>query len=215
MTTSYKVLALDFDGVIANSMPVIERCWRDAIAAVVGPAAPVDAVIVNLYGGIASLRMFDGTGIDQAHVEPIRAAWREIWPTVRATVPLLDGVAEALPGFAARYTLAVASNARRDYLELVLGRAGVAGHFAHILGADDIAHIKPHPEILQSIAARAGVTPSEICMVGDTAADYGAATAAGTGFVLMQADVVERIGLDGHAGPTVTNWRELTDLLAA
>ena len=82
-----QVLALDFDGVIANSMPVIEGCWRDAIAAVVGPAAPADAVMVNLYGGIPSLRMFDGTAIDQTHVEPIRAAenWTGTGPHLVAT----------------------------------------------------------------------------------------------------------------------------------
>ena len=213
--TTYRVIALDFDGVIANSMPVIEQCWRDAIAAVLGPDVPVDAVVTNLYGGIPSDRMFDGTAVDASHVEPIRTAWRGLWQTARHTVPMLDGVEAMLPDFAARYTLAVASNAHRDYLELLLGRGGLLGHFAHVLGRNDIVRIKPDPEILHTIADRAGVIPSQICMVGDTAADFGAASAAGTGFVLMRADATHRIGLDDHAGHTVTDWRQLRDLLVS
>lgn len=216
MTAPYRVVACDFDGVIANSMPVIEKCWRDAIVAVAG-SAPTEAAIANLYNGATAKRMFDATGVSDDQADAIRDVWRADWLARRHTVPLLDGVAETLPHLAARYTLVVASNAGREYLEIILRREALDGHFAHILGADDIAKLKPDPEILHHVAERTGVSLAEICMVGDTPADLGAAHAAGTGFVLMTGDTTDRPAADAlsaHTGPTVSHWGELRDLLA-
>ena len=124
-------------------------------------------------------------------------------------VPVFDDVHEVLPGLAGQFTMAVASSGVRAYLDRVLQRAGIDHHFTHVIGQDDITRLKPDPQILHVIAERAGVEMAQICMVGDTNADFMTSRRAGCDFILMQADGRRRTGLEDHTGPIARDWHEL------
>ena len=62
---------------------------------------------------------------------------------------------------------------------------GIDGYFDAVLGAGDLTERKPHPLPLQHLADGFGVDIAQCLMVGDSAADAGAAIAAGAPLVLV------------------------------
>lgn len=63
--------------------------------------------------------------------------------------------------------VAVCSNAIRESVELMLGRAGLLPWVEFILSNEDVATPKPDPAIYQAAMARLGVAPHEVVIVED------------------------------------------------
>jgi phosphoglycolate phosphatase-like HAD superfamily hydrolase len=68
---------------------------------------------------------------------------------------------------------------RKVGAEAEMREAGIDGLFAAVIGFEDIANHKPHPEGVLLALERLGVPPGEALFVGDSAADMGAARSAG------------------------------------
>jgi phosphoglycolate phosphatase len=73
----------------------------------------------------------------------------------------------------------VVTNKPSRLARAVLDAAGVLPHFAAVHGADLPAWRKPAPSLLQWAAHDPGLATHELLMVGDSAADIGAASATG------------------------------------
>ena len=92
---------------------------------------------------------------------------------------LYDGI-EAVLDSAQGCRLAVATNKPRATSTKILDGLGVLHRFDLLLGPDDVAQAKPHPEMIQKILSRFSVSPDSVVMIGDTANDMLAGRAAGT-----------------------------------
>ncbi|MDY0746952.1 HAD-IA family hydrolase [Paucibacter sp. R3-3] len=90
-----------------------------------------------------------------------------------------EGIPELLRKLAGRYPMAVVTNKPTPLARAVLDAAGLLGWFAAVHGADTPEQRKPAPWLLQHAAARLGLTPPSLLMVGDGDADLKAAAAAG------------------------------------
>jgi mannitol-1-/sugar-/sorbitol-6-phosphatase len=173
-----RAILFDLDGVLASSIPAVERAWR-AWAARVG------------LDGDALLRVVHG---------------RRAVDTLRAVAPSLDldaelawlehrestdvaGV-EALPGAAellARLPVsrwAVVTSGSRPVARARLRAAGLREPAAFIT-AEDLTRGKPDPEGYLAAAARLGVPPAECLVVEDAPAGAAAARAAGMRLVAL------------------------------
>lgn len=73
----------------------------------------------------------------------------------------------------------VATSSSRRYLEEMLGRFELLHRFDMTLGAEDVTHGKPHPEIYLTAARRLEVDPTEMMVLEDSEAGTRAAAAAG------------------------------------
>lgn len=93
--------------------------------------------------------------------------------------PGIHELLEALHGWGIR--LAVNTN-RKNSMEMVLDRFGMAHLFAPVMTAAKVTHPKPDPEGLCRILAHWGMTPEQVAYVGDSEVD--AATAAALGVPL-------------------------------
>lgn len=76
----------------------------------------------------------------------------------------------------------------------ILHSLDIHDFFSSVIGGDSTAQKKPHPLPLQTVMEQLGVNPHECIMVGDSAADVGAARAAGVPVVLVP---------DGYTGVPV------------
>jgi len=92
---------------------------------------------------------------------------------------LYNGI-EAVLDSAEGCRLAVATNKPRATSTKILDGLGVLHRFELLLGPDDVAQAKPHPEMIQKILSRFSVAPESAVMIGDTANDMRAGSAAGT-----------------------------------
>lgn len=78
-----------------------------------------------------------------------------------------------------KYKLAVASNSRRNTVELVLSRAGLLGCLDFYLSSQDVAAPKPAPEIYLAAFNRLGLAPGDCLALEDHPAGLAAAAGAG------------------------------------
>lgn len=119
------------------------------------------------------------------------------------------GTREALEQLAARYQIAVISNADGKIAEL-LARCGIADCFATITDSGIVGHEKPHPVIFQTALASMGAKPGDSLYIGDVyAVDYCGATRAG-----MEAVLFDVCGAYRNKGlPRVETLQELIRFL--
>ena len=119
------------------------------------------------------------------------------------------GTREALERIAARYQIAVISNADGRIVE-ILRRCGIAHCFRTITDSGIVGHEKPHPIIFQTALASLGADPADSLYVGDVyAVDYRGATRAG-----MEAILFDVCGAYRDKGlPRVETLEELISLL--
>lgn len=80
---------------------------------------------------------------------------------------------------AASIPIAVASNSPRDFLDRVLGSAGIAERFAVTVAGDEVAHPKPAPDLYLEACRRLGADPAASVGLEDSPTGASAAKAAG------------------------------------
>jgi HAD superfamily hydrolase (TIGR01509 family) len=98
-----------------------------------------------------------------------------------AGVPIREGALELVDALrAAGVPLAVASNSRREFVDCVLGGAGLLnGRFEAVVTADDVAAPKPAPDLYLAACSALGASPSRSAAVEDSAIGVASALAAG------------------------------------
>jgi HAD superfamily hydrolase (TIGR01549 family) len=123
-------------------------------------------------------------------------------------IRIIRGVTEALERLSKEYTLVIASNAARIFVEKELSRSGLARYFPHAFSAtSDFQMVKKEEEFYRRLCRLLKVDPSEMVHVGDHA--------------VFDVEVPLRAGLDAfHYNPggqsngrTVCDLRELLDRL--
>ncbi|MBP1749611.1 MAG: HAD-superfamily hydrolase, subfamily variant 1 [Deltaproteobacteria bacterium] len=83
-------------------------------------------------------------------------------------ISLMPDAAEVLRELHGRYTLVIASNAARIFVEKELAHTGVAGLFSHIVSATtDYGMIKKEEGFFLRLCADIGITSGEMVHVGD------------------------------------------------
>ena len=99
---------------------------------------------------------------------------------IRGNVEALPGAAELVRRLhAVGVPLAVVSSTPRQNIELVLGALGLREAFSAIVGAEDAARGKPHPEGFLVAAERLSVAPAECVVLEDAPEGVEGAKAAG------------------------------------
>ncbi|MHB1095581.1 MAG: HAD family hydrolase [Gemmatimonadaceae bacterium] len=205
----WKLIAFDFDGVISDSMPGQERAWRQASRAILNNRDAEARIVENLYNGNAGQRMFDGLDLTSATLSRLRAAKDELWLAMRASTPLMTGVASALPLIAASYVVAVATTAEASYATSLLSREQIRGSVSQIVTDRDVSNPKPAPDMLLLLMKQWDVDARNMCLVGDSRTDFEMSRAAKVDFIRF----ASHSGAADVPAPFVSSWAELSALL--
>lgn len=100
--------------------------------------------------------------------------------TVVASATALPGVEALLPRLqAAGYKLAVATTKYKVHTEGIIRKLGWEAYFAALVSGDEVARVKPAPDIIELALRRLQACPDDTVMIGDTINDIIAARAAG------------------------------------
>lgn len=112
------------------------------------------------------------------------------------------GVLDAIESLARdEYALGIVSSKYRPHIEPVLVRENIQQRFSVVVGGDDVAQPKPHPEGILHALDALGTTASSALYVGDTVGDAEAAQRAGVPFVAVLSGPTPAAAF----GPTTTH----------
>lgn len=145
-----KAILLDFNGVIIDDEPIQHQAYREMFAA--------DGIDVTDEMYYARLGMDDKTFVASileeagkpAEFERVRelsaektAKWREI---VSKELPLFEGIENFVRKMSRDLTLGIVSMAKREEIDFVLEKAGIADCFTTVVSAEQVTKCKPDPE---------------------------------------------------------------------
>lgn len=181
MSTTVAAVVLDFDGLILDTETPIFEAWRTAFRRhgqelslldwqhALGTNGGFDpmARLVDLAGGA-----LDREAVLRGVQEANRAAC-DAQPLLPGVVPLLAEAEDLGLG------RAVASSSSRAWVEGWLTRHGIRERVPVVCGRDDVARVKPAPDLFLLAAQRLGVPASSCLVFEDSPNGMRAARAAG------------------------------------
>lgn len=187
-----RTVIFDLDGTLADTsadlIAAANACFRDLGHGDV--LHPVEDAATALRGGRAMLRLGFGRvkpGFAEAEVDaqyaPLLAAYEA---GIDRETRLYPGAEEAVRGLvAAGYATGICTNKPERLAHILMARLGVRDLFGSLVGADTLAHRKPHPAPYLAAVAQAGGRVATSLLVGDTVTDRDTARAAGVPVVLV------------------------------
>jgi HAD superfamily hydrolase (TIGR01509 family) len=168
-----KAAIFDFDGVIADSEPLHFRALRDALRSEgvdIAEAEYYDSYLA--YDDRGALRLAleaHGRPAGPERIDALARRKKECFAEVLRDVAFFPGVPELVRELARRAPVGIASGARREEIEAILDAGGLRDPFSTIVGVEDVARTKPHPEpyltALARLAHRVGGLAADQCLV--------------------------------------------------
>lgn len=199
-------IVFDLDGTLVDSAPDLVRALNQVMDLEGLPHASLDATRRMVGQGarvlIERASTLAGVNYSPARLDQLTNAFIDFYRAdIAGRSAPFPGVLEALDDLAsAGAKLAVCTNKRTELSNQLLEALGLASRFSAIVGADAVTQRKPHPEHYRAAVTRAGGSVRRSVMIGDTAADIGAARGAGAPVVLVRfgysEEDVERMGAD-------------------
>lgn len=177
MTARHPVVLFDFDGTLADSIPLIVASFQHAVAEVLGEQVAEGEA--RSWIGRSLVDIFTRRYPD--HVEPLADAYRA-WNLAHhdELIRAVAGIPEVLDTLVAAGTrLGVVSTKAGATVRRGLAAVGIGHDFEVLVGLEDTAQHKPHPAPLLRAVERLGVAPGDCAYVGDATFDILAARAAG------------------------------------
>jgi len=192
-------LIFDCDGTLINTMPIHYRAWVECLQTV-GINFPEDQFLS--LAGMASIPIIEllareqgVSGVDAALLSKQKEKkYLDMLPQVREVSAVANIVRRERRRHEdvnnnnnneanGRRKLAVASGGVKRVVLQSLSAVGLDQYFDVVLGADDVTHGKPDPEIFLEAARRMGVSPSECLVYEDGLMGFEAAKAANIRFI--------------------------------
>lgn len=112
----------------------------------------------------------------RSHHEKALLKWSKLMPSTRSTLNILKKKG---------YKLAVASNRPTKFSLILLHHLKIRRYFDHVLCADKLKNMKPHPQIINEILGKFRLVPEEAVFVGDMALDAVTARRAGVKSIMV------------------------------
>jgi len=183
-----RAAVFDFDGVLVDSEPLHFRALRDTLR-----TEGIEIVEEEYWGRYlahddrGALRLaleHHGERADPLRLDRLAALKVDRFGELLPEVPVFPGAAALVRSLAAEVPLAIASGARHEEVEAILGGVGLRDAFVAIVGAEDAARTKPDPapylEAARRLdAAAPGLAAAECAAVEDSLPGIASALAAG------------------------------------
>jgi beta-phosphoglucomutase len=188
-----KAILFDFNGVVIDDEPLQLKAAQAALKAEgitltdeeYYDSLGMDDVTFFRAAFARAGREHGGEDFDRVLAESARLH-REL---IAEELPLFPGVVTFIKSLARRYPLAVVSMARRESIEYVLERAGIAQAFAVVVSAEDVTACKPDPACVnraleklnetRTSAGQPALAPAECLVIEDAPPGIEAARTAG------------------------------------
>lgn len=160
MREDIRALIFDFDGTLADTMPLHWQAW-DTVAR----RHHITLSEERLYsmGGIPSRDILKILGKEQnlsaLDVESVAKEKEDEYVSKMGNATLIEPIASIAREHVGKLPMAIATGGRRDIMEKILPQLGIAHWFNAIVTSQDVQRQKPAPDIFLEAAKRLGVEP--------------------------------------------------------
>ena len=180
---AWPVVLFDFDGTLADTIPLIVASYHHALASA-GLAAVSDTAVRSWIGRPLQPVLEDRYPGRGAELTGIYRQWN--LANHDELIVVVDGIRELLSDLVeAGARIGCVSSKRADTVRLGLRAVGIDDLVDVLAGMDETTEHKPSPAPLLHAAGLLGVDPGECVYVGDADVDVLAARAAGMGSVAV------------------------------
>ncbi len=189
---SPKLIMIDVDGTLVDSVPDLAYCVDETMKAI-GKKPWGEAQVRHWVGnGVPKLVERSLTGElegtpDQVEYDQAYPIFLELYShntSVRSC--LYDGVKEGLDYMKAQgYTLGCVTNKAEQFTLPILKDLGIFDYFGIVVSGDTLSKKKPDPLPLLHSAEFFGIEPQHSLMLGDSVSDVKASRAAGFEIICM------------------------------
>ena len=174
-----KGLIFDCDGTLVDSMRIHYLAWKEAMEAV-----NIEISQERFYSlaGVPTLTIVQTLAQEQNVNCDVQAAAENkerLYLAKIESIEPIHSVIEIVHREKGRRKLAVASGGYPDVIQKSLAAVGLQGMFDAIVGAGDVKHGKPAPDMFLKAAERLNVKPQECLVYEDSGLGIEAASAAG------------------------------------
>lgn len=178
---------LDFDGVVADTMPLHRLAWTQFVAAAGRPASPEAIAAQDGKRALEVVQSLLGP-LDEAAAQSL-AEQRERFFLSLQTQHRISAVA-GVEGFLARLVAlgrptALVTSGKADNVAAMLKRLALPHRFEVVITAEDVAHGKPHPEPYLRAAEALGLPASRCLVVEDALPGVASGVAAGAAVLAL------------------------------
>ncbi|PUB18498.1 HAD family hydrolase [Yoonia sediminilitoris] len=174
-----KALLFDFDGVLINSLPVMQLAFSAALDEIYdGQRHDHDALFkrYQTFLGMGFPQIMNELGLRHEMFGPFRHHSRQLAPYVR----LYQGATALLKwADSAGIAMGIATGKDEERTLELLERLGIRHRFGAVLCSDNVPKPKPAPDMAILFADGLGIPASDVIFVGDATADISCGKAAG------------------------------------
>lgn len=170
-----KNLIFDLDGTLIDSSEGVVEAVNYSLRQMGQPEQKPEAIKPFIgYALEVMYPEFTDAPLDELYKHfQVKAAESVVSSTV-----VLDGVGETLAKLSEKnYTMAIATTKIKKHVDKIINKFDWHPFFKAWVGGDEVANVKPDPEIFHKVLEKMGVEPSETLVVGDTVNDILAARA--------------------------------------
>jgi phosphoglycolate phosphatase len=176
----YPLVIFDFDGTLIDSAACIVASIEQALAEA-GRRCESSRIREQIGLPLHAIIREASPGIEDEALADVVAGYRRAYAALEhELIAPFPGAIETVEALHARgVTLAIATNKLTTRAQVPLVRLRIADRFAAIVGSDQVAHPKPHPELVLRVLTATRSAASAAVMVGDTEWDIEMAARAG------------------------------------
>jgi beta-phosphoglucomutase len=145
-----QAVLFDFNGVVIDDEPLHLKAYQEVLSSEGVTLTEGDYYTMLGMDDRTFVRTaFERAGVELTEermlgvIEREAAAHREL---LGEELPLFPGAVNFIKALARAHPLGVVSMSNRAGIDYALGRAGLAGHFAVVVSAEDVSACKPDPE---------------------------------------------------------------------
>lgn len=211
-------LIFDMDGLLLDTEGVYKRSWTVAAAALGGDLT--DEIYLELIG----ITVADAEQVlarrfgEKFPLNDFRESARRGYEAIvsKEGIPLKPGVVELLDwACAAGMPCGVGTSTAAAEARERLAHHGLLDRFAALVGGDEVARGKPHPDIFLRVAELLDVPPARALVFEDAHSGVRAAVAGGIPVVLVPDLLPPTLEVLGHCAATFSTLIEVRDWLEA
>jgi HAD superfamily hydrolase (TIGR01509 family) len=194
-----KALLFDFDGLLLDTETPSFEAWvqlfrEQGAELLLSDYVPCVGTHGSAFDAVSHLESLTHRPQDRANLE---RRHREIAVSRIEGLAPLPGVRELLNEAGKRgMGCAVASSSPRFWVEGNLSRLGLTRRFGALVCREDVAHVKPAPDLFLEACRRLGASPSEAVVFEDSLNGVKAARTAGIFCVAVPNPVTKDLPLD-------------------